>query len=64
MSQKTQALRQCIRDARNEQMRRARNGKYYAAGSDISEWARGKWLESVRDHVREARELNRSLLKM
>jgi hypothetical protein len=65
VNESTRKARIAIRAARDEALRRARNGKFYAdTPHDISERAREMWRETVRDAVTEARELNRALVRI
>lgn len=49
---------------RNDRMRRARNAMFYAGSTEISERARARWLESVRQMVGEARANNQAAVRV
>jgi hypothetical protein len=51
------------RAERIEQMRRARNGQFYLKAHDLSEFARGKFIEATRANIAAAREANRALIR-
>lgn len=56
--------RLALKQARDEAMRRARNARFYAGGTEASERTRATFLATCAEYVREARELNHRALQV
>jgi hypothetical protein len=60
---RTRGQIKALRAERDESMRRARNASFYIGHAE-TDLGRQRWVDSVRERVREARELNHNMLRV